>query len=48
MKAGKGYFKNVSTQVDIENADGSIMRARPDTSLDSEEFAAFTFAKAIK
>ena len=30
-KAGKGYFENVSTQVDIENADGPIMRTRPDT-----------------
>ena len=30
-KAGKGYFENVSTQVDIENAGGPIMRTRPDT-----------------
>ena len=30
-KAGKGYFENVSTQVDIENAGGPIMRIRPDT-----------------
>ena len=30
-KAGKGYFENVSTQVDIKNAGGSIMRTRPDT-----------------
>ena len=28
-KAGKGYFENVSTQV--ENAGGPIMRTRPDT-----------------
>ena len=28
-KAGKGYFENVSTQVDIENAGGAIMRTRP-------------------
>ena len=25
-KAGKGYFENVSTQVDIENAGGPIVR----------------------
>ena len=30
-KAGKGCFENVSTQVDIENAGGPIMRTRPDT-----------------
>ena len=30
-KAGKGYFENVSMQVDIENAGGPIMRTRPDT-----------------
>ena len=30
-KAGKGYFENVSTQVDIENAGGPIMRTRLDT-----------------
>ena len=30
-KAGKGYFENVSTQVDIENAGGPIMRTRQDT-----------------
>ena len=30
-KAGKGYFENVSTQVDIENAGWPIMRTRPDT-----------------
>ena len=30
-KAGKGYFENVSTQVDIENAGGPIMRTRPHT-----------------
>ena len=48
-KPGKGYFENVSTQVDIENAGGPIMRKRPDTlGLDSEEFAALIFAKAIK
>ena len=30
-KAGKGYFENVSTQVDIEKAGGPIMRTRLDT-----------------
>ena len=30
-KTGKGYFENVSTQVDIENAGGPIMGTRPDT-----------------
>ena len=30
-KAGKGYFENGSTQVDIENAGGPIMRIRPQT-----------------
>ena len=30
-KAGKGYFENFSTQVDIENTGGLIMRTRPDT-----------------
>ena len=30
-KTGKGYFENVSTQVDIENAGWPIMRTRPDT-----------------
>ena len=30
-KAGKFYFENVSTQVDIENAGGPIMRTRPAT-----------------
>ena len=29
--AGKGYLGNVSTQVDIENTGGPIMRTRPDT-----------------
>ena len=30
-KAGKGYFENVSTQGDIENAGWPTMRTRPDT-----------------
>ena len=30
-KAGNGYFEKVSTQVDIENAGGPVMRTRPDT-----------------
>ena len=30
-KTGKGYFENVSTQVDIENAGWPIMRTRLDT-----------------
>ena len=29
--AGKGYLENASTQVDIENAGGPIMRTRLDT-----------------
>ena len=31
VKTGKGYFENFSTQVDIENAGGPIMRTRQDT-----------------